>query len=333
MAGRRVNQALLALLGFAVLSGWTAFAVGTPIGGAVVIAHGVTGLGVILLAPWKQVIARRGMHRPRPGRATSIALAILVTVAIASGVGMAMTGIRFIGPLTAMQVHVGSAMLAMVAGIAHAIRRGPGGRPVDVNRRDFVRAGIVTGGAVATWLAIEGATRLFGLAGASRRFTGSHERGSGNPSAMPTTQWIDDPVPAIRPSDWELNIVDASGRTTLGYDDLRHDDRVTAVLDCTGGWWAEQEWSGTRLDRLLTTRGLESFVVVSATGYRRRFPVDDVDGMLLATGIAGETLSPGHGFPARIVAPGRRGFWWVKWVTEIRVDGRPWWWQSPFPLT
>ena len=47
----------------------------------------------------------------------------------------------------------------------------------------------------------------------------------------------------------------------------------------------------------------------------------------------GRPLSHGHGFPARLVAPGRRGFWWVKWVTDIEVSDRPWWWQSPFPLT
>jgi hypothetical protein len=31
--------------------------------------------------------------------------------------------------------------------------------------------------------------------------------------------------------------------------------------------------------------------------------------------------------------PGRRGFWWVKWVERIEVSSTPWWWQSPFPLT
>ncbi|MDT5134639.1 MAG: hypothetical protein QOE41_3950, partial [Mycobacterium sp.] len=34
----------------------------------------------------------------------------------------------------------------------------------------------------------------------------------------------------------------------------------------------------------------------------------------------------------RIVAPGRRGFWWVKWVASVEVVDEPWWWQPPFPL-
>jgi DMSO/TMAO reductase YedYZ molybdopterin-dependent catalytic subunit len=73
--------------------------------------------------------------------------------------------------------------------------------------------------------------------------------------------------------------------------------------------------------------------VRSATGYERRFPLADAGRLLLATRVAGEPLSPGHGSPARIVAPGRRGFWWVKWVERIEVNDAPWWLQAPFPLS
>jgi len=73
-------------------------------------------------------------------------------------------------------------------------------------------------------------------------------------------------------------------------------------------------------------------VVTSRTGYARRFPVRDVPHLLLATGYEGRPLAARHGSPARLVAPGRRGFWWVKWVTGIEVSDLPWWRQSPFPL-
>jgi DMSO/TMAO reductase YedYZ molybdopterin-dependent catalytic subunit len=76
-----------------------------------------------------------------------------------------------------------------------------------------------------------------------------------------------------------------------------------------------------------------SLVVRSRTGYAVRFPVADLDTLFVAVGVGGRPLSRGHGFPARLVAPGRRGFWWVKWVESVELSEAPWWWQSPFPLT
>ncbi|MGI4895775.1 MAG: molybdopterin-dependent oxidoreductase, partial [Janthinobacterium lividum] len=76
-----------------------------------------------------------------------------------------------------------------------------------------------------------------------------------------------------------------------------------------------------------------SLLVHSRSGYRRRFPLTDLQSLLLATHVGGEPLDPAHGAPLRLVAPGRRGFWWVKWVDRIELQTAPPWWQSPFPLT
>ena len=111
---------------------------------------------------------------------------------------------------------------------------------------------------------------------------------------------------------------------------------MRATLDCTGGWYTTQDWSGVPLDALLTQAGVDegpnSVVVRSATGYSRRFPLAEARGLLLATHVGGERLSAGHGFPARLVVPGRRGYHWVKWVVSIEVSTRPWWWQPPLPV-
>jgi DMSO/TMAO reductase YedYZ molybdopterin-dependent catalytic subunit len=111
---------------------------------------------------------------------------------------------------------------------------------------------------------------------------------------------------------------------------------ITATLDCTGGWYAEQRWRGVPLDRLVTelapSTTWRSIDVISATGYRRRLPRHDARGVLLATHIGGEPLSLGHGAPVRLVVPGRRGFWWVKWVQRVELVDQPWWWQPPYPL-
>lgn len=165
--------------------------------------------------------------------------------------------------------------------------------------------------------------------------TGSYEVGSGVPSAMPVTQWFTDDVPDIDVDAYELLVTRPDEATRrLRYDDLltMTDATEAAILDCTGGWWAEQTWRGVRLDSLLGPVDGGSIVVRSVTGYTRRFPPADATKLMLATHVAGAPLSSGHGAPVRLVAPGRRGFWWVKWVTQVSVADEPSWWQSPFPL-
>ena len=75
-----------------------------------------------------------------------------------------------------------------------------------------------------------------------------------------------------------------------------------------------------------------SIHVRSSTGYDRRFAIANAGRLLVATRLGGTALDADHGFPVRLVAPDRRGYWWVKWLTEIRVDELPAWWQLPFPM-
>jgi hypothetical protein len=331
-AGRRTNLALLVLLASAVLTGALAFANGGRWAFAALAAHGAAGLGIVLLSPWKSAISRRGMRRPRPGRYASVLLSALVVLTVVTGFAHAVGAWP---SLLAMQIHVAAALCSIPLAIWHVIVRPVRPHRTDLSRRNLLRAGAVTGGSIAAFAAVEGLVHVTGLPGAERRATGSYERGSFEPAAMPVTQWLDDADPRIAASDWRLEVRTPGGIRTVTYDEIAaHDDRVRATLDCTGGWFATQDWSGVPLDRLL--EGVEdarSVVVTSATGYARRFPIGDANSFVLATRLGGEPLSAGHGFPARLVAPGRRGFWWVKWVERVEASSTPWWWQSPFPLT
>lgn len=335
MAGRRTNLALLVLLAAALLTGALAYGIGSGWAGAAVIAHGVAGLGLVLLAPWKSAIARRGLRRRRPGSWASVALTALVATAVCFGVLHATGILVHLGPVTSMQVHVGAALLSIPLAVWHVVARRVRPRRTDLSRRTLLRAGAVVGGAGLVYASAEGLVRATGLPGADRRFTGSYERGSGRPEEMPVTQWLDDPVPPIDPAAWRLEVVSGEEVRTWGYEELAgFDDRLRATLDCTGGWYAEQVWEGAWLWRLLPdVEEARSVRVVSVTGYPRRFPAGDVPRLLLATRVGGRPLDPGHGFPARLVAPGRRGFWWVKWVDRVELSPAPWWWQWPFPVT
>jgi DMSO/TMAO reductase YedYZ molybdopterin-dependent catalytic subunit len=68
------------------------------------------------------------------------------------------------------------------------------------------------------------------------------------------------------------------------------------------------------------------------TGYRRRFGVDALPRLFLATRVEGQLLATGTGAPVRLVAPGHRGFWWVKWVASVELSAVPPDAQPPFPL-
>lgn len=335
MGGRRTNLALLSLLSLALVSGLLAYAIGAAWVRWIVIAHGMIGLAIVILAPWKSAIARRGLRRDRPGRGISIVLAILVSVSLLTGIAHAMGIVLAVGTLAPLGIHVATSIASILVAIAHVLRRRVRPRVMDLSRRNALRTGGLAVGAAAFYVGTEGLTRGLGLAGADRRFTGSHEAGSFAPASMPVTQWFNDQVPVIDRDGWHLDVVVEGDVRVLSYEELAtFEDRVRAALDCTGGWYAIQDWEGARLDRLLPPVGEgESILVRSATGYGRRLPARDVSRLILATRIGGKQLSPGHGSPLRLVAPGRRGFWWVKWVTSVEVDGRPWWWQPPFPLS
>jgi DMSO/TMAO reductase YedYZ molybdopterin-dependent catalytic subunit len=332
---RFTNLSLLLALLVAFGTGAGAMAAGTASGRWVVIAHGVAAIMVILLVPWKSMVVRRGLRRRRPGRHASLLLAALLVVTLLAGLGHTTGVAHSVGGVLGMWVHVAAALTLVPFAVWHVVARRVLPRRADLSRRTVLRTTAIAAVAAGGYAVLGSAVALAGLPGARRRFTGSYETGSFRPEAMPTTIWLDDSVPAVDGRDYRLVAVDAAGRRELSIADLaRFGSPVRATLDCTSGWYAEQDWSGVPVSALLRGVGdARSLLVHSVTGYWVRLPADDVDGMLLATAVGGAPLTPGHGYPVRLVAPGRRGFWWVKWVDRIELQTTPWWWQSPFPLT
>ena len=327
---RRTNQALLVLVPLAVFTGLFSNTIGVDWLLDPATIHGGVALAIAVLTPWKAPIVQRGLGRHRRSRWASVLLLGLIASTLASGLIHSTGVIRRIGPLTVMQVHIGAGLAAAVLVVFHYRSHPVPVRKINLDRRAFLGTAGLGVAAGAMWVAWEGVLKVSGARGADRRFTGSHERGSFDPATMPVTSWLDDRVPHIDPGEWVVRI---DGREfSLADVESQPSEDVTVVLDCTGGWYSEQVWTGVRLDRLIAT-DKRSIEVRSATGYGRRFPSRDLDRLWLVTAVGGSPLSAGHGYPARIVAPGRRGFWWVKWVVEIEPSDTRWWWQLPFPAT
>lgn len=326
-AGRRTNLALLVLLVGAFGTGWLAFAAGTPTPARLAtVAHGLCGLGVVLLVPWKRVVIARAL----PIRLASLALILLIVTCLVAGFVEVFGGYGIIAGLSPIQVHVGAALVAVPVFVVHLLRhRGQRARRVDLSRRNLLRTGLFTAGIGAGYLALEGVGRLTSHPAATRVATGSHQLKAAD---IPATIWLFDRVPTLDPLAHRVDVAGAA----YGLADLEAQaTTVRARLDCTSGWYAQADWTGVPLSALLSADALAaaaSIEVVSVTGYTRRFPVAEAGSLYLATRCTGVRLASGTGAPVRLVAPGRRGFWWVKWVASVQLSERPAYAQPPFPL-
>jgi DMSO/TMAO reductase YedYZ molybdopterin-dependent catalytic subunit len=107
------------------------------------------------------------------------------------------------------------------------------------------------------------------------------------------------------------------------------------TLECIGSSESNQAignaiWSGLPLPELLATLGVTlradalEIVMTGADGYRTPLPRTDVDRpMWLVWRMNGEDLPVAHGFPARLLSPGRYGTKNVKWLTRLDLVDEP----------
>jgi DMSO/TMAO reductase YedYZ molybdopterin-dependent catalytic subunit len=345
MTARAVNLAIFALILVEVASGIGSLLVGSPGGAWVFWIHSTAGLTLVVLLAWKWRIVVRSFARRGAGlwAAAPTLLGVLFLATLATGLLWATVGLPRIlipgyGMTPGITLHVVLALLLLPPFALHAILRWHRPRRVDfASRRAALRTIGLGAAGVVSWQALEAVTSLTSLPGADRRFTGSHQKGSFSGNDFPRTNWFSDSTQRIDESTWHLRIHGRVERESdLAYDDFRPETKKRSTLDCTGGWYTVQDWTGVPLAALLDSArvddGARTVIVRSRTGYNRRFPLDDAGRLLLATHVGGERLSPGHGFPIRLVADGYRGYNWVKWVTEIEVSDEPSWWQPPLPL-
>jgi DMSO/TMAO reductase YedYZ molybdopterin-dependent catalytic subunit len=322
MPRRLTNDLLLALILLQVLGGVLGWAFPVEQARPLYDLHRALGVAVLLLLGWKQAIVLASLRRRiRPGRwdrsilwGSVAAIGLLATVALGLAWTFNLISFDWLWGYSPLNVHVfiGIGLVPFVA--FHMLKRrrqNALSAPIR-SRRTLLRTTGLAVASVVGWQAIEH------LAPAIRLPTGSKPVGSFNANTFPAEIWLFDSVPLLDPRTWRLRVA----RRVFTLDELttQHPpQQVQAVLDCTSGWWSEQVWHGVALTDVLRSADLstDSLAAVSVTGHRIVLPVADLHGAILATHVGGEVLSPGHGYPLRLIVPGYRGYHWVKWLASF----------------
>jgi len=140
--------------------------------------------------------------------------------------------------------------------------------------------------------------------------------------------------PVVDGDSWQLEIDGAVAEPyVLTHEDLlEHDGRVeqTTTMLCIsnevgGDLIGTAHWSGVPLSDLVArARPDEEAVDVvtrSVDGYSEAIPLELVEreDILVAYGMGDRTLEAEHGFPARLLIPGRYGMKMTKWITRIEI--------------
>jgi DMSO/TMAO reductase YedYZ molybdopterin-dependent catalytic subunit len=159
-------------------------------------------------------------------------------------------------------------------------------------------------------------------------------------------------APTVNGFSWRLRVEgEVATPLTFTLDDLRRFPRheLVAVLECAGNGRAFYEppvaglqwghgavgnarWAGVRLADVLNKAGLKDNAREilfdgadqppgTMPKFQRGIPPKKAldENTLLAYEMNGRPLTPAHGFPLRVIAPGWAGDSWVKWVTTIRA--------------
>lgn len=152
---------------------------------------------------------------------------------------------------------------------------------------------------------------------------------TGSPQDLPvnrSARQADVSALALDP-DWALSL-SGSSTATLALADLERLPQHTEVLpiSCVEGWTVDATWTGVRLRELLDLVRMPEDATIRLRSMQQRgafrettmpSPYARDPRTLVALQLNGERLDLDHGYPARIIAPGRPGVLQTKWLTSI----------------
>ena len=201
-----------------------------------------------------------------------------------------------------------------------------GGRRQRIARRGFV-AGVTAATVGVVALTAGQSNRLLeplNVFGARQRHVG--------PQTLPVnrTARAAGVLATATAADWTLTVVGPDVTRTFSRAELVALGTATADLpiSCVEGWSQMASWRGVPMRDLLASVQADPASPLRITsleqsgGYRvtemgAEYAADPTT--LLALEVNGETLDLDHGFPARVIAPGRPGVLQTKWIGKIEV--------------
>lgn len=337
------NIALMALVVAELVTGYLGLTHSNPEWIAAMHLHRVFGFAILALFVWKSRniwgSLRQGYSWRTAGREMVWSLVLLAGLLTVLGLGLAWSHLGSYSWLgfSGTTLHMNLAWLLIPLLLWHSLRhRISFRRRYLADRRNLLRAAGLALAGLLLWRTAELVSILSDGPGAARRYSGSYPEDGPD---FPVTMWLNDKVPRVDAEGWRLTV---NGHVEQPFElDIAEfqqwRDGITATLDCTGGWHTTRQWEGVAVSELLARArpraGASSITIRSRTGYFRRYSLVESERAILASRVDGAPLSAGHGFPARMVEPHKRGYDWVKWVDTITVNDTGKWWQPPLPLT
>lgn len=100
-------------------------------------------------------------------------------------------------------------------------------------------------------------------------------------------------------------------------------------LNCVEGWGFTAKWTGVRIADLFEEVGAmenaTTAIFYSADGYSTSLDMDYLleNDIIIAYKLNDVTLPPERGFPLQLVAEGKYGYKWVKWIVRIELSDSP----------
>jgi DMSO/TMAO reductase YedYZ molybdopterin-dependent catalytic subunit len=112
------------------------------------------------------------------------------------------------------------------------------------------------------------------------------------------------------------------------YDEItaRPSQEKVVTLNCVEGWSVTILWEGVLVRELIEEAGVNpkanTVIFHAHDGYSSSFPLSYImdNDIMMAYKMNGLVMPPERGFPFELVAEGKWGYKWVKWITKIELS-------------